>query len=370
MAFATQLSGPEFDDLARSKLKIFLSVDVVGSTALKQSGRHFSLPEGAGNPLDFDNGDWLHLLMGFYRDFPSKLADAYAEVRDRRKKDSKGTIGAHTRSPALWKALGDELIFSAELKGDEDAAIHLEALASAINSSVHIWSEGSRKLPVSFKGTAWIAGFPVGNAEIPMTVSETKASVADRIAIGDDRYDYSGPAMDIGFRLSRFATPRRLIISAEVADLVIKDLVIKNRIFVEDPVELKGVLNGRPYPIFWYDCYATNNIAVNERQLAHNEDDMLGKNHVKEAAAENYLKAWFSAIGDCYMRPFIPDLPSHQERIPSDYPRKCRNVVEQLTRIYKPASTDENGSDQSVGDALAAKLEELYPPSQAANSKG
>lgn len=126
MAFATRVNGAEFEELTRSKLKVFLSVDVVGSTALKQKGRVYDMQEGvADHGPEFVNGDWLRFITNFYRDFPSKLVDAFEGIRDSRRGESNSNEGATTKPPILWKALGDELIFSAEILGEEDAAIHL-----------------------------------------------------------------------------------------------------------------------------------------------------------------------------------------------------------------------------------------------------
>lgn len=362
MAFATRVIGADFDELTRSKLKIFLSVDIVGSTALKQRGRVFELPDGVDEGPEFVNGDWLRFLTNFYKDFPTKLVDAFGGIRDQRLAGKEVMEAQAPRPPLLWKALGDELIFSSELRGEEDAALHLEALATAINSSVRFWTEDSCPLPVSFKGTAWVAGFPVGNSEIPMVYGESGMGLMEK-GIGDDRFDYSGPAMDIGFRLGRYATPRRLIISAELADLVITDSRLRNAFRVEEPQELKGVLRGRPYPVFWFDCYSLP-VRVREKELALREDEMLGRTHVNTSAAESYLAEWFQTAGgwDCYTRPFIADLPSHAARIPKDYGQLKSQVVDQLRRIYKPTTEEDQTGDSADGDAKAERLASISPP--------
>jgi hypothetical protein len=362
MAFATRVIGADFDELTRSKLKIFLSVDIVGSTALKQRGRVFELPDGVDEGPEFVNGDWLRFLTSFYKDFPYRLVDAFGDIRDQRAKGTSLESGRSPRPPLLWKALGDELIFSAELRGLGDAALHLEALATAINTSVGFWTEASCPLPVSFKGTAWVAGFPLGNSEIPMTAGEAGRALNEK-GIGDDCCDYSGPAMDIGFRLAKFATPRRLIISAELADLVISDGRLRKGFRVEEPAELKGVLRGRPYPVFWFDCYSLP-MAVRESELALFEDQMFGRTEVTSATAASYLAAWFKTVGEweCYSRPFIFDLPDHGDRIPADYNQLKAQVVDQLRRIYKPTEAEEPGGDSSAGDAKAERLASIPPP--------
>ncbi len=363
MSFSTRVSGREFKELTRPKLKIFLSVDVVGSTALKQKGRVLDVPDvAADHAPDFVNGDWLEFITNFYRDFPSKLIDAFEEIRETRKKDNPSE-GDKAKPPLLWKALGDELVFTAELAAPTDAAIHLEALGDAINSSVKSWSEGNSQLPVSFKGTAWVAGFPVGNSEIPMTQNSVKDPDENRI--GDDRYDYSGPAIDIGFRIAKFSTPRRLTISAELADLVALDGRMKNRLWAEIPLELKGVLRGRPYPIFWFDCYLTTK-KIKEIELAQFEDDMLGRKAVVGSAVKAYLEHWFKTIDDCYLRPFIFDCPEHRLLIPENYPALKLKVIGQLQRIYKPTKEDQEIPDSSEGDAKVEKLKlKDLPPAEA-----
>jgi len=358
MAFATKVSGREFDELIRPKLKIFLSVDVVGSTALKQSGRNFDYPPTLREGPEFVNGDWFRFITSFYREFPSTLVNAFSETRERRQKE----LGDRPPNPPMmWKALGDELIFSAELRGERDASIHLESLARAINESVKTWAEGKCPLPVSFKGTAWLAGFPVGNSEMPMWAVDAVPGVPE-CSIGDDLYDYSGPAMDIGFRLARFATPRRLILSAELADFVLgdHDPCLKDHIWAEEPVELKGVLRGRPYPLFWYDCYSVA-VELREADLARMEDGMLERKKMHASSAKTYLEEWFKATGACFKRPFIYDLPEHGSRILPKFEKELEAVVAQLRHIYQPASTEDEGNGSPEGDAKLDQLPDRPP---------
>lgn len=61
MKFQTNLTPDEFEELVRPKLKLFLSVDIVGSTEYKQ--RHQSST----------TQDWLSLFLSFFTDFPSYL---------------------------------------------------------------------------------------------------------------------------------------------------------------------------------------------------------------------------------------------------------------------------------------------------------
>jgi len=359
MAFATRVSGHEFDELARSKLKIFLSVDVVGSTALKQKGRVYDLPEiSVDHGPEFVNGDWLRFITNFYRDFPSRLIDAFEGIKEARCNECDNE-GGNAKPPVLWKALGDELVFTAELVDPVDASIHLEALANAINSSVKFWSEGNAPIPVSFKGTAWVAGFPVGNSEIPMIQPSANNGVEK---IGDDFYDYSGPAIDIGFRIARFSTPRRLIVSAELADLVVSDRRLVGHFRAETPAELKGVLRGRPYPIFWFDCYSTTQ-EVKEKRLAQKEDQMLNRVSVVDDAAKVYLENWFKTIDDYYLRPFIVNCPAHVTLIPDNYLSLKEKVIEQLKRIYKPTTEDSGETTSQDGDAKVDQLKKVDMPS-------
>lgn len=107
---------------------LFLTCDIVGSTAYKQ--RHGSA--------------WQKTFLSFYREFPQMLGD---QVR----------AGASPLTFELWKPIGDELLFTCKVEHEDDiydaVRIWLAAMAGYETSSLDEERLGT-------KGGAFIATFP------------------------------------------------------------------------------------------------------------------------------------------------------------------------------------------------------------------
>ncbi|WP_460230499.1 hypothetical protein, partial [Bacillus cereus] len=129
MAFATRIEVEELDELTRSKLKLFLSIDVVGSTAFKQDQprSHHRNTGRASGP-----SNWLTFLSSFYRDFSSRLKLHLGRCVEHTGFNN-GNVDSQVGYPSLWKALGDELVFVIELKHEKHLSVILDAFRHAIN---------------------------------------------------------------------------------------------------------------------------------------------------------------------------------------------------------------------------------------------
>lgn len=213
-----------------SCLLLFLSVDVVGSTAYKNNNRETDGVQ-----------PWLQFFKDFYQDFPEFLTRA--------------SCGQGTKvNPVIWKTAGDELIFTVPLACHTEALKHVIAFQCAIGQ--YAAETTKKKLPLGFKGCVWVAGFPVINAEV-------------RPSGGSSGPDYIGPLVDAGFRLAKFADERKLVVSVELALLLAEaaDEMHMNPVFYYDGKHvLKGVLSERPYPIIWLDMLNGNKPLEEELQ--------------------------------------------------------------------------------------------------------
>jgi len=156
-----------------SELILFLSVDIIGSTAYKNST----------SKSREDEHPWLQFFRDFYVAFPEKLASSLPEHY------------TENDVPHIWKTAGDELIFAKGIKIINEICECVNGFRKTI---VDYKKEMEKKTAnLSLKATGWIAGFPIVNAKIT-----TK----------NDKTDYIGPSMDTGFRLCELSDSRKFII--------------------------------------------------------------------------------------------------------------------------------------------------------------
>jgi hypothetical protein len=307
MRIKSKISQADFNELVRPKLKLFLSVDVVGSTSFKQRDR------------DEHAQTWLNLFVSFFVEFPTLLN---TEVE---------TLNIKLPKVRLWKSLGDELIFTVELTDRHYAAAYLKAFSVTLRKAAENWhtddSDPARK-ELHLKGTAWLAGFPVGNVEIPLDVS-----VDDQ---NSDGRDYIGPLIDTGFRLKEFASSRKLVLSADLTYLLLSVGVSGMELFLEGENSLKGVLRGKPYPVIWLDCDGHPE-AVHDRPSAKMnrlKDGLTGKAPAKAENLKTYLKLWLEDAKSCLCIPFIFKDPFADLSPLFDYNEKLERAKADLQRLF------------------------------------
>jgi class 3 adenylate cyclase len=307
MRIKSRIDEDEFVELVRPKLKLFLSVDIVGSTSFKQRDK------------DSQSQAWLNLFVSFFSEFPTLLC---SEVAD---------CGMPLDSPRLWKSLGDELIFTVELKHRTQAAVYLKAFAATLRKAAQNWhtdvKDPARK-ELHLKGTAWLAGFPVGNVEIPLdTHVDAKHS---------DGRDYIGPLIDTGFRLKEFATSRKLVISADLTYLILSVGISGMALFFDGEHTLKGVLRSKPYPIIWLDCEG-HPAAEHTNPSARMNRLKDGLRQCKSADTEDlkeYLKYWLESCHSFLCTPFIFQDSFQDLRPSADYPEKLARATADLRGVF------------------------------------
>jgi hypothetical protein len=159
----------------------------------------------------------------------------------------------------VWKRLGDEILFYIAHPNHES----LLKIPSSIYSALGFIIDGlmdfnkASVVQLSVKATLWSA--VVYNIEkIPnkkifklfniVTVEETPNKKI---------LDFLGPDIDTGFRIAKHASPGKLIIDAYLAWYITKydnnqDIHMSDNMRIVSLEDLKGVWNGRRYPIVWY----------------------------------------------------------------------------------------------------------------------
>ncbi|TAJ73443.1 MAG: hypothetical protein EPO51_05450 [Phenylobacterium sp.] len=200
-------------------LRLFLSVDMVGSTEFKA---RFT---GQGSE------GWLGIFQTFFTSFPLMAA---------------GQVGLEflddDRTPAIdvWKVMGDEVVFVTTPSSAEE----LTSILIALLRTMQLYEERHfQQLPLRLKGTAWLAGFDGQNIEIEIPELSSGAGA---------HLDFIGPDIDLGFRISKFARPGSLVISLDVLETVLGARnAARAALYLMGKEPLKGVMFGRPYPIVW-----------------------------------------------------------------------------------------------------------------------
>lgn len=326
-------------------LRLFFSIDIAGSTALKstvKSSSDFVSRDKSAGELDANSIEgtqfWLRAFSQFYRNIFTIQQHAYDTVMRKNFGGNINEILKVSDPPRFWKALGDEAVLYVNIEHPTQALIYMRVFTLFFR---RMRDELRKNIPdIDLKACAWLAGFPVNNAELSIPsdeeppvykkLSEDDQHSSDRRADktkdtpttswfethfdslyqlyegkSNGRLDFIGPQMDLGFRLAKFATPRKLILSADLTYLLLdasrintsKELRRKTQasddavqeeneegdaytsptqtpsLFSYDTAdatgvlnlgkylkydglkELKGVLNGRRYPVFWYSAF-------------------------------------------------------------------------------------------------------------------
>jgi hypothetical protein len=167
----------------------------------------------------------------------------------------------------LWKFAGDEVIMyrtvaDLETLAGDVANLH-EALTKVIDQIVNTF--GDTRNVLSVKGTLWLARATyippqrMQDALSEVLSGSPSAGEPDNIKIevgGAEGgvVDFLGPDIDVGFRIAQYSDKRKLTISANLAQTLFLHSPQKSveGLRIVGLQELKGVWNGRPYPIIWY----------------------------------------------------------------------------------------------------------------------
>lgn len=303
------------------RLRIFVSVDVVGSTAHKQRIVP-SLGDNHATP-------WLKTFTEFYAKMANWVGEEWralpARLGDVAPVDASSL--APSRQPTMWKAIGDEVVYCYVLDDLRMAPVVLELFRTVLTKLKH----DLRQDGLSAKATAWLAGFPVTNSEIVFGQRDDDLLGAAkgqdwffghflRIHLHEirpgphERLDFLGPQMDLGFRLTSWSTPRRMVLSIGIAWILAHYAPVwtdwqaeldaesgraprslgelDKNLYFDGAHGLKGVLGGAPYPRFWFDC--------GDGALSIQHDRLEGRS----AADRNTVLAYHAAFIEEYRERF------------------------------------------------------------------
>lgn len=247
--------------LPEYRLRLFLSVDLVGSTAYKadQASQAFAKVKPK----------WVALFTDFYREFPERLANSFL---------SSGRFGEATdeakHPPKIWKTIGDEIVLCSRI-------LSIEHLAHAVSCFVETMADYSKIIQktsdkLDLKGNAWVAACPAPNIAFPLVQSDhpefqdldTSEKIEKLIDENPSRFDFLGKAIDTGFRIAKNSKSEQMTVSVQLAYLLCKAEIEGIPALSLDyggRFELKGVNGGIPYPALYIN---TERSAVKKRLTA------------------------------------------------------------------------------------------------------
>lgn len=291
------LSKGDVRESLEPRLRLFLSADIVGSTAFKQRS-------GEGSE------QWFRLVRSFYMMAERYLAFRWSLAKDRYQ-DAERPLLFGEDAPELWKTVGDEVLFTKDIAHPSEATMCMSIWLQVLEDLRQLLD----KSDLDVKSSAWLADFPIRNREIFLrTGSPAKADDGERdgppaqneiIDTANDptedldwandnlfksfkarspgvTRDFIGQSIDTGFRVSTAASSRKLMLSVELAHMLsmecerldldpyrIGAFPVRSFTFHYDGRHtLKGVLNGTPYPLIWLDVEPAKRIHVTEDVLS------------------------------------------------------------------------------------------------------
>lgn len=349
---------PEF---LKPRLRLFLSADIVGSTALKQSPFRAAKNE--------KHSSWFSKIQGFYFEADQAFRREFNYFRE--KADDQDIVGPY---PKLWKTIGDEVVFVKEVTDHRQVVHTLRCWMEAIKSVRKFVKKDSSRLDV--KCTSWLAGFPLRNSEVAVEVGKEignygsgdgfveSGKVLERMYNDDPDVDaivdYIGPSIDIGFRLAQFCTSRKFVVSVDVAFVLalanpgeaVKDPVFA--VYFDGSHVLKGVLGGVRYPVFWLDLSP-------EDAIERLEDGLTSIAPVDRDRLREYCNQFYREYSAYTFPPFIVSdteqpIKARPESYDQDHAALVRNF---LIESSEEQSTGEPEPGEEAAGADVTEVVEL-----------
>ena len=204
----------------RSRLVMFLSADVVGSTAFKAAAQSETGPDS-----------WLGAFETLFRELPlifiGHLARQFIEEDD-------------LPESGVWKVMGDEVVFAAMPQSLAHAQLITAAFCGAVSSYDQRIAE---RWPLRIRGCCW--GAEIGERNRAIEIPEMLGGSEDSPYL-----DFLGPDIDIGFRLSGHSRPGEVILSPNLAEAFAEEPDQRDlRFHFVGEAPLKGVCAGQPFPL-------------------------------------------------------------------------------------------------------------------------
>lgn len=318
------------DIVPKYRVRLFLSVDLSGSTAFKNKQT---------NPRA-----WVPKFEEFYSEFKGIFAARFAAVC---KSNTNLCKDFEVEIPKLWKTVGDELIFVNRVDSYAQVITYVSAFRDAMDTYA---TQKLKNDDLDVKGNGWLASFPYPNQTINVHYKPSEMVTEEIEKKADESphsYEFLGSGIDSGFRIAKNSTPSFFTISPSLARIICmgnrnKDTLGKLGEF--DVVfagvnQLKGVINGDDFPI----------IGINtERDASRNElnkriTEISGATTCNQDALTTYLKEF-----ETYHSVNSPALKLSGADDAADLPDYYTNTfLKSWTDAYHNNTQDNEGIDES-----------------------
>ncbi|MBF0308958.1 MAG: hypothetical protein HQL56_05475 [Magnetococcales bacterium] len=373
---------PPVPTYLQPRLRLFLSIDLIGSTAIKQRDL-----KGTGSDPAWT---WRNPIQFFYQEVQQTIA----KIWQRFEVKLKVNLPEYNRlfDPLhFWKALGDELIYCQTITHSYQVYYAIKAWIQTAETFREQLKQQYKdtKIQLDVKMYAWVAGFPVINCEVALqrnahtqnmaqdeSLPDPEASMLQRVKAywdsenrDDVILDFIGPSMDIGFRLGSLANRRQMPISLELA-YILASVMTYRQCSPEAPAlpdlslhymgrkELKGVMEGNLYPVFWLDATRTN---LNPYPLEKCENTIINSQQVQPQHGIELITEFVKDVNNPFLLtlPYIVSDSSDPVLTTSKPPEHHEQIKRWLTvepnkgPITKEASLETDRSTITTGVELA-----------------
>lgn len=272
------------------RVRLFLSVDLTNSTAFKSSRAPHV---------------WVPIFRDFYSEFSDTFRRKFIKVvecaKDAIENISDDDIESlKNREPNFWKTVGDEIIYVNRVDSCFEVFLMVKAFSEALKEYGATLAGEKETESLGVKGAGWLASFPYPNIaiEMPKHSVHGNGGISEREEIersadkDPSQHEFLGKGLDYGFRIAGNAANDFLAISPALALIISRANVnedysaIGTKIKVKPPVKLKGVLNGKDYPVVGIPIDKTDEWT----EFREVQDKLLGSDQSNAQELRDYLK--------------------------------------------------------------------------------
>ena len=332
---------------AEYRIRLFLSVDLSGSTAFKNSSSGENRERGSAPR-------WVTVFQQFYKDFPALFSSEF----QKQKTDSVGGDGC----PKLWKAVGDELVFCGTISNQKACIVALNAFISTLHTyRKRLNDEG---VDLNVKGAGWLGAFPEPNRTVQLRPADGTPelhSASEALEVSADKapfdYDFLGKAIDTGFRVAGNAKPERFILSVQLARLIVgggADLGFGHQVRLDRPLTLKGVNRNEPYPVLYID---TIQHLESEKTFLLERELVSVDTPPNAAKLDTYLEAYCTMVGTDEIKLKVDATVADIEPPDSYIEHKALIETHLQSMVGKEFDGANGGEDEGEGEGEATELD-------------